>query len=108
MMFYVPLWLVGRGVRRYSHFMELRPSKLSKKGRTGQRLISLDCMSHRTESESQSPSPQKVLELSIHPQPTEISKRSFDSILSWAMPFNTPSSPKLLLSEQFQISISHL
>ena len=34
MMFYVPLWLVGRGVRRYSHFMELRPSKLSKKGRT--------------------------------------------------------------------------
>ena len=81
---------------------------LSKKGRTGQRLISLDCMSHRTESESQSPSPQKVLELSIHPQPTEISKRSFDSILSWAMPFNTPSSPKLLLSEQFQISISHL
>ena len=27
-------WLVGRGVRCYSHFRELRPSKLSKKGRT--------------------------------------------------------------------------
>ena len=78
---------------------------LSKKGRTGQRLISLDCMGHRTESESQSPSPQKVfLELSIHPQPTEISKRSSDSILSWTIPFNTPSSHKLLFSEQPQMS----
>lgn len=74
---------------------------LSKKGRTGQRLISLDCMGHRTKSESQSPSSQKVfLELSIHLQPTEISKRSSDSILSWTMPFNTPSSHKLLFSEQ--------
>ena len=27
-------WLVGRGVRCYSHFRKLRPSKLSKKGRT--------------------------------------------------------------------------